>query len=111
MFQISGKTIKITRGDTGLFTLNIMSDGQPYDYSGDTVLFTVKKSVNTAEVLFQKTIEYGQTVVVEPECTASLPYGKFVYDVQVTTAQGIVNTVITPHPFIVAPEVTWTGVE
>ena len=107
MFKISNKTIQITRGDTGVFTLSINAGGQSYDYSNDQVLFTVKRNVNTAEILFQKTVEYNQPVIIEPECTKSLPYGTFTYDVQVTTQNGVVNTVITPHPFIVCPEVTW----
>ena len=107
MFKISGNTIQITRGDTGIFTLAIKSGGQSYDYSNDQVLFTVKRNTNTPEIIFQKEIEYGQTVVIQPEDTENLPYGTYTYDVQVTTSQGIVNTVITPNPFIVAPEVTW----
>ena len=107
MFKIANKTITITRGDTGVFTLDINAGGQSYDYSNDQVLFTVKRNVNTSEIIFQKTVEYGQSVVIEPECTSSLSYGTYTYDVQVTTQNGVVNTVITPHPFIVAPEVTW----
>ena len=110
MFKISNKMIRITRGDTGIFTLSVKSGGQSYDYSNDQVLFTVKKSMNTKEIIFQKTIEYGQTVTILPEDTAGLPCGTYTYDVQVTTANGVVNTVITPNPFIIEPEVTW-GVE
>lgn len=107
MFKINNKTIQITRGDTGLFTLSITSGGESYDYSSDQVLFTVKRNTNTNEIIFQKNVGYGQVVTILPEDTASLPYGTYVYDVQVTTEQGIVNTVITPSPFIVEREVTW----
>ena len=107
MFKIQNQTIQITRGDTGIFTLGIRAGGQPYDYSNDQVLFTVKRNVNTSEIIFQKTVEHNQTVTILPADTENLPYGTFTYDVQVTTQNGIVNTVITPHPFIVCPEVTW----
>ena len=107
MFKINGKTIQITRGDTGIFTLAIKSGGQSYDYSNDEVLFTVKRNTNTNQIIFQKTVEYGNIVTILPTDTASLPYGNYVYDAQVTTAQGIVNTVITPNPFSVEREVTW----
>ena len=90
-----------------MFTLSIKSGGQSYDYSNDQVLFTVKRNTKTNQIIFQKTVGYGQVVTILPTDTASLPYGTFTFDVQVTTQNGIVNTVITPHPFIVCPEVTW----
>ena len=90
-----------------MFTLSVTSGGESYDYSSDQVLFTVKRNTYTNEIIFQKNVGYGQVVMILPEDTASLPYGTYVYDVQVTTAQGIVNTVITPNPFIVDREVTW----
>ena len=109
MFKIANNTIQITRGDTGIFTLALTSAGQPYDYTDDQVLFTVKRNVNTTEIVFQKTVLYGENVTIEPQDTASLNYGNYVYDVQVTTASGVVDTVITPSAFVVLPEVTFGG--
>lgn len=108
MFKINGKTIQITRGDTGIFTLALTSAGQPYDYSNDEVLFTVKRNVNTTEIVFQKTVVYGENVTIEPQDTASLSYGNYVYDVQVTSG-AVVDTVITPSVFEVLHEVTFGG--
>lgn len=108
MFKIIGNTINITRGDTGLFTLNITDgSGQPYDYSNDTVIFTVKSNVYTTDHLIQKTVRYGEIVTIQPEDTSNLCYGEYWYDVQVTTQSGIVDTVITPSKFIVRTEVTF----
>ena len=108
MFKINNKTISITRGDTGIFTLTIKNGDTDYDYSNDTVKFTVKESTTAAEPLIQKTVVYGENIVIEPSDTASLKYGDFyVYDVQLTTAGGIVDTVIVPSKFIVLPEVTF----
>lgn len=109
MFKINGNTIQITRGDTGIFTLSILSDGKEYDYSNDTVVFSVKTNVYTSKYLFQKEITYGSAVVIEPSDTANLSYGNYVYDVQVTTASGVVDTVIVPSKFSVLPEVTFGG--
>lgn len=36
MFSINGNTIKITRGDTGVFTLTIKDGDTDYDYSNVT---------------------------------------------------------------------------
>ena len=108
MFKIEGNVIAITRGDTGIFTLNITdAQGNPYDYSHDEVLFTVKRNIDTTEKIMQKTVEYGQVVIIQPVDTATLPYGTYVYDVQVTTAGGVVDTVITPSRFLVKAEVTF----
>ena len=94
----------------GIFTLALTSAGQPYDYSNDEVLFTVKRNTRTTEVLFQKQVIYGENVTIEPQNTANLPYGNYVYDVQVTSG-AVVDTVIPPSTFSVLPEVTFGGVQ
>lgn len=108
MFKITSNSIQITRGDTGIFTLALTSAGQPYDYSNDEVLFTVKRNTNTTEIVFQKTVLYGENVTIEPQDTATLPYGNYVFDVQVTSG-AVVDTVIPPSTFSVLPEVTFGG--
>lgn len=107
MFSIVGTTIKITRGDTGIFTFDVMNEGAEYDYSNDTVLFTVKQNTLTTDILFQKQIRYGENVTILPADTDNLSYGEYVYDIQLTTEGGFVDTVITPSKFIVTPEVTF----
>ena len=107
MFKISGNMISITRGDTGIFTLELSANGEAYDYSNDTVVLTVKRGTNAGEVLIQKQCVYGENITFEPADTQNLPYGNYVYDVQVTTAGGVVDTVIPPSAFCVLPEVTY----
>lgn len=110
MFKIlNNNTIEITRGDTGVFTLDIThQDGTPCDYSNDTVLLTVKQNVYTTDFLIQKHIQYGENIVIEPSDTQELNYGdRYVYDVQLTTAGGIVDTIIPPSKFVVLQEVTF----
>ena len=111
MFSINGNTIKITRGDTGVFTLTVKNGNADYDYSNDTVLFSVKQNTRTNEYLIQKTVRYGENVVILPADTQNLGYGTYVFDVQLTTDGGIVDTIITPSPFIVSEEVTFNYVE
>lgn len=107
MFKVNGNTITITRGDTGIFTLNIKTPaGADYDYSNDNVLFTVKKTTHDAEALIQKQVIYGENVTISPADTSGLQYGSYVYDVQLTTGN-IVDTVIPPSGFIVKEEVTF----
>ena len=108
MFQIINNVISLTRGDTANFTLKITdADGSNYDYSEDNVLFTVKTSVYTNEIILQKTVQYGEDIVIEHDDTASLPYGEYWFDVQLTNAAGDVATVITPQKFRLMKEVTF----
>lgn len=108
MLKISGQDITLTRGDTARISIGITSGGQAYDYSADTVVFSVKKNTSTPDFLIQKTVQDG-VVTILPTDTASLTYGTYVYDVQLTTAGGDVCTVIVPHNFTVAQEVTWSS--
>lgn len=108
MFKISNKTISITRGDTGTFSLTIKNaNGETYDYSNDTVLFTVKKDTNAELPLIQKTVVYGENIIIEPSDTSELAYGDYVYDIQVTTEDDVVDTIIPPSKFVILPEVTF----
>ena len=98
----------ITRGDTGILNLDLKQhNGEQYTVAeGDNCVLTVKRSVNNAEVLFQKELTDGQ-FIIEPSDTENLDYGTYKYDVQLTTADGKVDTVITPADFKVETEVTW----
>ena len=106
MLTIKNNKITLTRGDTARIDLAISKDGTAYDFSADTVVFSVKTSTENPEYVFQKTVTDG-VIYIAPSDTESLPYGTYRYDVQVTTTGGDVCTVIPPSIFEVAPEVTW----
>ena len=107
MFTIKNNTITLTRGDTARISLSIKDDsGSDYDFSSDTVLFTVKKAETDSEIVLQKEVTNG-IITINPSDTAELPFRKFVYDVQVTTAGGDVYTVIPPSTLSIEKEVTW----
>lgn len=107
-FRIDETTnmIRITRGDTGQFKIDLMNiDGSIYELKAeDLVQFTVKKSPSETAVLIQKT---GLDIEIEPKDTSNLKYGIYYYDIQVTFADGRVNTVIDPAEFIITEEVTF----
>ncbi len=106
MFKITNNTIKITRGDSGEIDLTIYdTDGREYELKdGDEVLFTVKETVHSPNPLIQKS---GTQISILPEDTQNLSYKKYVYDVQLTTAAGNVDTIIPPSTFEVLSEVTF----
>ena len=110
MLRIKGAEITLTRGDTARIELAVTKDGRAYDFSDDTVLFTVKRNTETAEILIQKESVDG-VIAILPADTDGLAYGPYVYDVQLTTAGGDVCTVIPPSPFNLAPEVTWAAAQ
>jgi len=113
VYRTTRNTIYITRGDSAELTLTIKdTDGESYDFSNDTVLFTVKTSVNTTDIIMQKTVTAAGIITIDPEDTESLDYGKYFFDVEVTKQNGEVCTVIAPISgktpnFIVTEEVTF----
>lgn len=109
MLSVSGTTIKLTRGDTAYLSLDLTMDGEEYEFAdGDTITFSIRRTTddNDVEYLLQKTIVAGDTIVIEPEDTKHLNYGRYKYDVQLNTAKGEIFTVIEPSTFQVAEEVT-----
>lgn len=103
-------TIRLTRGDTARLTVSIANDLTNSDYSlneGDTLTLTVKRTVKDSEICFQKVLTGSNMFTIEPDDTKELPYGKYKYDVQLTTASGDVFTIIEPATFEVLSEVTW----
>lgn len=101
--------IGLTRGDTARLTVTIANDAteEPYEIQeADTLTFSVKKSVNDAAYAFQKRVTGSNVFHFEPQDTAGLSFGRYKYDVQLTTAAGEIYTVIPPTTFEVLQEVT-----
>ena len=107
MFQIRGDTIFVTRGDSAVFNLDLLdADGNPFALqSGDVLTFTVKKTTSDKDALIQKNVT--DAIVLKPSDTSGLAYGRYAYDLQLTRANGYVETIITPSTFIVGEEVTF----
>jgi len=100
------KNIKMPRGDSESITVNGLSL-----VAEDTIYFTVKTNTNTKVISFQKKItEFvnGSAVIpIEHSDTKDLNFGRYVYDIQLTKADGTVTTVIQPHEFKIGEEVTY----
>lgn len=102
--------IKLTRGDTARLTIiisNVTTD-DPYEMSeSDLLELTVRKSTKDDDlILLQKAVIGLNEIHIKSEDTAKLTYGKYKYDVQLTTANKDVYPVIEPSTFEVMPEVT-----
>lgn len=100
--------IKLTRGDTARLTVSIADDaGEPHTIQeGDTLVMTVKRNITDADPCIQKVVTGGNAIHIKPEDTAVLEFGKYKYDVQLTTVDGDVYTVIAPSVFEILQEVT-----
>lgn len=108
MLTCQNNAITLTRGDTAVLRLDITDDkGNPYKLTdSDVVIFTLKRSVMEKDVIFQKSMVDGE-IIIHPQDTSHLEYGQYVYDVELTKEDGFVATVIPPHRFVIAEEVTW----
>ena len=81
--------ITMTRGDTFVKTISLTQNGEPYTpRTGDVIRFAmskVYKGKNGYELLLNKVIDNDTLLwVIDAEDTADLPYGKYVYDLQIT---------------------------
>lgn len=102
-------TIRLTRGDTARLTIPIINSASNDEYvmqSGDVLFFTVKKSAKDTNYLFQKESAGTNAIHIKPEDTDNLSFGKYKYDVQLTTVYGDVYTIIEPSVFEIMEEIT-----
>ncbi|MBQ9621207.1 MAG: hypothetical protein IJR41_04650 [Atopobiaceae bacterium] len=85
-------------------------DGTQYEREeGDQLVLTVKRDANTEEALIQLSADADCTFYFTPSATDGMDYGTYKYDIQLTTAQGEVYTVIPVSTFVVMEEVTWSA--
>lgn len=105
----------ITRGDSGAYTFTRRDDnGNPILTSPETLFFTVKQSYDCESALFQKTIsdmtldsEGAWHFTIDPADTENLPYGMYVYDIEVTDDDGAYVATIAKGTLSVTKESTW----
>lgn len=105
---VIGTSIIMTRGDTESITVSIKNGAFAY---GDTVELTVRRGPNSATKLIHKVVtEFtdGKAIIpIYPADTGSMQFGRYVYDVQLTRAEGTVCTIVKPSGFEVTAEVTY----
>ena len=103
-------TIQLTRGDTARYSIGqIVKTITNTNYTptaDDTVTMTIKKTALQADPFVQLIVPGGEVFHIKPEDTKEMAFGKYVYDVQLTTADGDVYTIIPPTTFDLLKEVT-----
>lgn len=114
-YSLKGNMITLTRGDTLILNVGITKDGEPYTPTeNDAVRFALKRALMNqnksayadAEPLVLKTIPSDTMILrLESTDTKELPFGTYVYDIQITFEDGTVDTFIEPTKFTITPEV------
>ena len=113
--KVVGTKITMTRGDTLLLQVNIFQDDNE-EYvcqPGDSVRFAARPAgLNAAKTEYANNIVIDKPIPtdslmlqLEPADTKQLPFGKYVYDIELTKADGTVDTFITEATLILSPEV------
>lgn len=105
--------MNIVRGDTGAFKFQrLNAGGEPITSTPDSMFFTVKKTFSTNTYVLQKNLSdmtLGEDdcwhFVLEPNDTASLDYGTYVYDIEVTTGEYVQT--IAKGKLMLEEEATW----
>lgn len=110
--KIIRNSIYMIRGDTESITVSLRDNGVEIPFEvGDTLYMTVKESVDVVEKQFQivvKDFNEGKAVIeIDPDDTKEMEFGNYVYDIQLTTSDGNVTTIIPPNRFVLQGEVTY----
>jgi len=113
--KIEGTTITMTRGDTFRAHVTMtMGDAKYTPVSGDSVRIAVKHDImnskrtayKDSEPLIDKQIPIDTMVLeLSPSDTKNLEFGNYVYDIEITFADGTVDTFINNAILIIDPEV------
>ena len=115
MYSIEGTTITLTRGDTMIAEVTPYQGDEPYvPQEGDTLRFVMKSNkMNTKrteyvdpEPLVIKAIPTDTMLLrLDPEDTKPFGFGNYVYDIELTFADGKVDTFINNAELLLVPEV------
>lgn len=111
MFKVdSDNTIHLTRGDTLRAVVDLFYDDEeetPYvPENGDYIRFALKKYYGDRTPIINKRIQNGDRILyLEPNDTKSLPFGEYVYDIEITHTNGDVDTFIYEARFDLRKEV------
>ena len=107
-FNIKDTTIYLTRGDTFMAQVNINKpNNEPYEpMEGDSIRFAMKQTYDDVNPLLVKDVPIDTMKLrLDPNDTKLLPFGTYVYDIQLTKATGEVDTFISKGKLKLTEEV------
>jgi len=105
--KLTGTNLSMIRGDTETLTVYC---SVPFE-NGDTVSMTVRESVDSGVAFREDVTAFGNegeaVIPIAHADTAGMDFGDYVYDVQVTRADGTVTTLIPKSRLTLEEEVTY----
>lgn len=106
MFQVTKNNVKMVRGDTGRIELSLtLDDGTVVEPDAYSAVFSLKKNIDDVAVIIKKAFVDGE-ISFDHNDTNNLPYGTYVYDVQVELIEDNSVHTIGYHSFVVLADVT-----
>lgn len=108
MIIIEGTTIKIIRGDTARIQITMLNDDDEpcIPAAGDSIRFAMKKNYYQKNPDLLKAIPNDTLILeIDPEDTKAFPFGRYKYDIEITTQSGDVDTFINRADFYILEEV------
>ena len=97
MIKLEDNIIYLTRGDSAVFEIDLRDekDDEYQIQEDDVIRFAMAKKYADGNPLIIKEVDHEtRTVEIDPEDTKELPFGTYVYDVEVTDGYGHVSTVL-----------------
>lgn len=106
MYSINGTTITLTKGDSFYCQLSLTKDGESYTpEQGDVIRFAMKKKYWDQETIIEKVIPNDTLLLALTPQETNIDIGNYEYDMEITFANGDVDTFINQKTFSIVPEV------
>lgn len=102
-------SMSITRGEYGEFEVELENIATSSDYvmdAEDSLEFSVAKEVCDKNYVIHKTVKGSNVIALDPADTASVPCGRYVYDIRLILADGKPLAIVDPTLFEVKCGVT-----
>lgn len=106
MYTIKGNAITLTRGDSFYCQIALKKNGAAYTpQEGDVIRFAMKKNYWDAEAVIEKVVPNETMLLALTPADTAIAIGNYEYDLEITFANGDVDTFINRQPFTIVPEV------
>jgi len=99
--RVYNNVIEVRQGDSFEINVFVNNKCQPVDLTGATLLMQVKDK-DSGDLMFEVSgtpvdVEQGKMMLYVTPAYSSIPVGDYITDIQVTTADGHVNTIFPPN--------------
>lgn len=107
MYNIEGTKITMVRGDTFVASISLNRKGEPYiPTENDTIRFAAKKNIGDVEPAIYKEVPIDtMELKLTPADTSRLPFGTYLYDLEIEFEDGGVDTFVHEGQLIILSEV------